>query len=753
MNELTQYQNPGAMAEVDDIFRRTGDATADSASVLRSIMKRWKVVVLTFVLVCAAGLPAIWLFVRPYYMATSAIQVSPVMASILRGVGDGVPMYRSFVYTQADLIPSDKVLRQAGEDLAARGIALSGKTEDSLQIADGNSMTAQAAANVRTLRSAILSGNLKVVPADDSQLIKILARSDDPETAARISNALVRSYMQTLAVDDSKGDERRLDVLEKERKRLEDELKVQNNTIYQMSLEYGTDVLDGRQKMMLDRIAKLQDKLTEYEVERIGLEARMASLKDGKAVDGAMENTVKLRYEFTNTDPIVQALSERTAQLEQDLVAARELMVPTNPKLIGKESLLDAVKKRLEVRREEVGKKFDQMVIESSKRGDVVRIDAVADRLGQIGASARQIRDMLAKEDANTIALGRKQLAMQDAQNQAKLTRDLYETIQRRIKEVEIDGKGPARISVAYYATTVPFEDKRQKYTMALGVFAMLAGFGMAAVRDRMDRSVHTPEEMARHIDVKILGTTVSRERVNRALWDSQVEHDYRAICANLDLLEEQGVPRSLVVTSPGPGEGKSTMAINLATNLARQGKKVLLIDGDLRKPDIARMLNLDGKGLGLQHFMAGARFEDSVSPTDIPGLMVLKADRCEDSDVFHYVNRARAARFIGKAREVFNHVVIDSPPVLVAVDALIWAKMVDGVILTNLAGRTKTSELRESLIRLKGIKVKVLGAVLANVSSRSAYHPYGYGAYAGARGGRRGSVSQTSNVLPQTAE
>jgi polysaccharide biosynthesis transport protein len=752
MNELAQYRNTGTLTEAEDVFRVYANPGSEGPNLMSRVIRRWRVVLITFLVLCALGIPAIWLLVKPFYMATSAIQVSPVMASVLRGGGEGVPMYRSFMYTQAELIPSDKVLRQAGEEMASRGVALSGKTAESLQVADGNSMTSRAIANVLALRSALLSGEVKVVPADDSQLIKILAKSSDPDVAARISNALVRSYMTTLASDESLGDERKLDVLETERKRLENEIKAHNNTIYQMSLEYGTDVLDGRQKMMLDRVAKLQEKLTDYEMERIGLEARLGSLKDGRSMEGTPENQVKLRYEFTNSDPVVQALSERTAQIEQELVAARELMVPTNPKLIGKESLLEAVKKRLDARRDEVGKKFDMLVTESAKNGDVIRVEMAADRLQQINASSKQIKEMLAREDANTIALGRKQLAMQDAQNQARLARDLYDTVQRRIKEVEIEGKGPARISVAYYATTVPFQDKRMKYTMAFGVFAMMTGMGLALIKDRLDRSVHTPEDMARRFDVKILGTTVCRQRMSRALWNSQIEHDYRAICANLDLLEEQGVPRSLVVTSPGPEEGKSTMAINLATNLARQGKKVLLIDGDLRKPDIARMMNLGDKGLGLQQFMSGARFEDAVSPTEIPGLMVLRADQCDASDVFHYVNRTRAARFIGKAREVFNHVIIDSPPVLVAVDALVWAKMVDGVIVTNLAGRTKKSELEEALVRLRGIKVKVLGAILANVSSRNAYHPYGYGSYVASNHSEAGGPS-SGDIIPQVSE
>jgi polysaccharide biosynthesis transport protein len=757
MNDLTHYQNQRALVESDDIFQARDENRSPGMDLLTEVIRQWRMILTVFVVLLAVGLPVIWLVVKPYYVATSAIQVSPVMASLLHGGNEGLPMYRSFMYTQAELIPSDRVLKQAAEDLAARGISLAGDKSDDLQVVDSNAMTARSRSNMVALRAAMMGGELQVVPDDDSQLIKIATKSSSPDRAARISNALVRSYMSTLATDEPHGDEQRVSVLENERKRLEQELKAHNATLYQMASEYGTDILDGRQKLMLDRIGKLQEKLTEFEMERITLEAKIGSLKAGKGGDGVPADVVRLRYEFTNSDPVVQALADRTAQIEKELVAARELMVATNPKLVNKESLLEAIKKRLDERREEVGKRFDTMIVESSKRGDTMRAEALEDQLQQVTASAMRLKEMLAKEDSETIALGRKQLAMQDVQNQMKLTRDLYDTVQRRIKEVEIEGKGPGRVSVAYYASTVPYQDKRTKYSLAFSLFSMMASMGLAVVKSRLDRSVHTTQDMVRHIDVKVLGTTTSRERMNSAEWTLQLEHDYRAICANLDLLEEQGIPRSLVITSPGPGEGKSTMAVQLATNLARQGKKVLLIDGDLRKPDIARMLHLGKRGLGLQQFMSGAKFEDSVSATDIPGLMVLKADPCEVSEVFNYVNRKRAAKFIEKAREVFNHVIIDSPPVLVAVDALVWAKMVDGVIVTNLAGRTKAPELKEALNRLQGINVKVLGTVLGNVSARSAYHPYGYGGYGykahGKHEGADDGDSGSQPILPHVSE
>ncbi len=191
-----------------------------------------------------------------------------------------------------------------------------------------------------------------------------------------------------------------------------------------------------------------------------------------------------------------------------------------------------------------------------------------------------------------------------------------------------------------------------------------------------------------------------------------------------------QGMPHSVVITSPCPREGKTTLAINLASNLAKLGKRVLLIDGDLRKPEVAGIMNLNHRGLGLQSFMSGARFEDAVSATDIPGLLVLKAEPCEAAGIYRLIDQSRTAKFIEKARTVFDHIIIDSPPILVAVDPLIWAKMADGIVLTSLAGRTKAADLKEAMTRLKQVNIKVFGAVLANVPSHSTYHPYGYGVY-----------------------
>ena len=183
-------------------------------------------------------------------------------------------MYKSFMNTQADLITSDRVLERVADDLIGKDpLFFQRHKKMPLPFLD-KFITKKKVEPVAVLRSAINSESLKVAPERNTELIKISMKSPEPEHASFIVNSFVRAYMAIVVAEESKGENYRLRVLEDERKALSNKLQRQRRAIHELAQEYGTQSLTGRQEMMLQRVATLQQKLTEFDVEKIALKIK-----------------------------------------------------------------------------------------------------------------------------------------------------------------------------------------------------------------------------------------------------------------------------------------------------------------------------------------------------------------------------------------------------------------------------------------------------------------------------------------------
>jgi capsular exopolysaccharide synthesis family protein len=209
------------------------------------------------------------------------------------------------------------------------------------------------------------------------------------------------------------------------------------------------------------------------------------------------------------------------------------------------------------------------------------------------------------------------------------------------------------------------------------------------------------------------------------------VAGDYQTIRANLGMLEGGGMPKTLVVTSPKMKEGKTTFAVNLAISVSKSGKKVLLIDGDMRNPCIASLLGLPKGSRCLQDVLLGKKaLHDALYSVPSSRMDVIAADSSNTDGAFELLASSVTVQRLSEIGQGYDHVIIDTPPVLAFADALIWAKVADGVILTCFAGQTTSPDLKKAQERLAQINAKVLGTVLGNVEVDDSYHPYGYRYY-----------------------
>ena len=735
-----------------------GYSTSNS---IMGIFRRWYIVLLIFFVMCTVGVPAIWLSIEPLYSVTGAIRVAPILANILTGEADRgeISSYDSFMNTQAQMITSSRVVQRAADDLADRNLTFfeNEPTGFVTKLKQKLKNTEAKPEPASILKQAISNGIISAAPGRSTELIKVTMTSANKGEAGQIVDAFINAYMAVEGDSSSEDEGQKLTVLVDEQRVQARNLDNKRIEINALAQEFGSKSLDKRQEIKLERVGMLLSEVTKWEARRIHLEAQVEVLKNRLELPDAntQEQTTEqeklatevqqpvdqndpTRRNYINADPTLNAFIANLTQLEQELIVAELRFAPTNPELRDKAVVIETLKERIEQRKTEVGEMYDGFMAKKIAEAEKEKLLNAEKELANAQAELeltrayeKRFKDMLAQEDTETIDVGRRQLNIEDLQDELSFTKETYERIGRRIDELEMERKRPARISVAYNADIASIRDKRVKYSAALVFGAFACGILLAFLRDRADQRLRTPDDVVKRIGIRIIGTTTSSDTIKRALLPRQIAGDYQTIRANLRLLNGDKMPKKLVVTSPGMREGKTTFAINLATSMSRSGEKVLLIDGDLRKPDIAHLLNLPKGSRGLQDMLFGRKFDQVVCSMPSTGLDVLAADSRNMADAYELLALPLTAQHINMISENYDHVIIDTPPVLAFPDALMWAKIADAVILVSFAGQTTAPDLREASEKLAQINVNVLGTVLSNVEAGHSYYRYGHNYYA----------------------
>jgi len=363
----------------------------------------------------------------------------------------------------------------------------------------------------------------------------------------------------------------------------------------------------------------------------------------------------------------------------------------------------------------------DQMVTAAAKLTEALR-----EYIAGIDRQITELRRTIARLQRDSE--GRLPHAAELARREQRVEslRKVYEALQTQLEQTRIEEASESGKLAIIDPAAVPREPVNATGIADIILALMLAGmlgFGGALVVDYFDDRVRSPREVRRNLGLTVLGvvprfdspdgrwSSDEQARVHLEQLSSPAEA-YRMIRTNLSFIHAVKPRRTLLVTSPGPGEGKTTTAINLAAVLSQQGERTLLVDADLRKSSVHRLLGVRGE-VGLTSVLTGeARLEDAILPAGIDKLEVLPAGP-KPPNPAELLGAERMTELLAAVARRYERVVLDSAPVLAVADPATLARGLDGVVMVAWAGKTGRQALVEAIELLSNVGSDVLGVVV----------------------------------------
>jgi capsular exopolysaccharide synthesis family protein len=684
------------------------------------IAMRWRYVILGSVVAFVLAGLIVTLLMTPKYTAQTTIEISREASKItdFQGVDREASVAdQEFYQTQYGLLRS----RLLSERVAAQLKLVDDKSFfDMFGVSDSNPafqlVNGRYPASGRAVRQRkageVLVKNLAIVPTRLSRLVDIRFTSPDPTFSARVVNAWAENFIQTNL-----------------------ERKVQ-------ATSYGRNLLQRQLAQLKERLDSSQRQLVAY-----ASAERIINLPAQTAGDG--RTTSERSIVADDLAALNSALSQATA----DRIQAEARYQQAGRAGASTEALRNQSINNHRQRRAELAAEYQRLMVQfepgypaaQAIQSQITQLDrSIAREEGRVSGSLQaDYREAREREQAlqtkvdqlkdSYLDLRRRSIQYNIYQQEVDTNRALYDGLLQRFKEIGVaGGVGVNNISVVDPAD-VPQKPSSPRLLVNLAV-ALLAGLGVGALAafalEQIDEAIADPGEVERRLGLPLLGSVPKLESgtPKEALLDrkSELIDAYLAVQTNLAFTTEHGVPRSFAVTSTRPAEGKSTTALALATTLARAQRRVILVDGDMRSPSVHHLGGV-GHDHGLSNFLSG---QDDIAPLifrmDDLGLTAMSAGPIPPNAA-ELLTGNRLSILIDRLLEEYDHVLIDSPPVMGLADAPLIASRVEGVIYAVESHGIRSSMVRTALGRLTSANARVLGGVLTKFEAKKAHFGYGY--------------------------
>jgi succinoglycan biosynthesis transport protein ExoP len=569
-----------------------------------------------------------------------------------------------------------------------------------------------------------------VTPGKGTRLVEVAVDSVEPAIAARAANTLAEIYIEQNLAAKWDATQRASGWLTEQLTELKAKLERSESDVLDYAMRHSIIFVEEQKNITTEKLQQLEAELTRAEAERMARQSAYLLTQDASGNTAGNLNS-----------EVYRELSLRLAEARREYAQILVTFAPGYPK---------AQRGRIQIEELEQALEDERTRIRQGVREDYL---AAVER-------EKLLRSAVLKQTRSVNVLGDDIIQYNILKREAESNRQLYEGLLQRLKEAGVSAGLRAsniRVLDPAEAPLRPHRPKKlQNVALALAAGLMLAAVA-AFVSEHLSTVVRTPEEAERLTGLSLLAVVPrARSRLGAedprparqasrngasaggareagpgaSPWEpgKDLTEAYRTLRSSV-LLGWEDSMRRLLVTSPQPQDGKTTISLHLAWSLAQLGRRVLLIDADMRKPSCARLLGVCGQ-YGLGDYLAGqVEIEAVVQPTLVENLWLIPAGRArgEASDLLY---SPRLAALLGDAGARWDHVVIDSPPSLALSDARTISRLVEGLILV-VSDQTERASLKRTKQAFDDAGVRCLGFVMNRVDlddlDYGHYREYGY--------------------------
>ncbi len=572
-------------------------------------------------------------------------------------------------------------------------------------------------------------GGMSVSPIEDTRLIYISYSSSNAEVAAKLVNTLFEKFIEFNINIKTKSSKQTSEFISKQIKSLRVNLAQKEAELQEYGKRKGLFYLSRKDSTVVEKFSDLNKAYTNAQINRVNKQAVYEELK-GKSFED---------YSQVKQSSLISNLKSNYSTLETDYKKKSQIFKESYPKMKQIMSQMDTLKKRIQYEIRDIA-----MKIFKEAKNDY---QSALKREKSLLALLNEQKGVMVDSNADAIYYNSLNIEVENM-------RVLLDYLGKRQKQSLLSSKteqsGISNIRVIDKAEVplFPISSGKRKTLIMAFVLGVSIGLGLIFLADYLDRTLKMPEDVRTLLGIPALGVVFSsKNKSSKSLYyhdsyqyeygkknetkkkfemkdielinfidpECQFSEAYRSIRTSILLSSVERAPRIITISSSVPQEGKTATTANLAISFCQLGKKVIIIDGDLRKPRMHKIFNKKNT-TGLSSYLVGrVKFSQVIQKTHIPNLFLIPSGPIPPNPA-ELIDSEIMKNMLKKILDVVDFIFIDSPPLIGIIDTILLAKHSDGVVLVNWAGKTKNELIKRVKEELEQFNIKILGVILNKV-------------------------------------